>query len=80
MSANFIPRNEFKDSFDAVLSNLAKSGDEFYVTDSGRPTAVVIDVDKYHAMMDMIEAGSSGFTADAESKLLSSILKRKPDA
>jgi len=80
MGSNFIPRAELPESFDTVLNELARSGDEYYVTDSGRPRAVLIDVDKYHAMMDMIEASQAAAPKDVDAKVLKSMLDAEAEA
>ena len=79
MSCSFVRRGEVQEKFDALVEELTKSGSACYVTESGKPRAVIMDVDKYHAMMDIIEASAGGST-EMEIKLLRSALSDEPHA
>ena len=80
MGCSFLPRSEMADRFDSVVEELMRSGSACYVVESGKPRAVILDVDKYHAMMDIIEASTAASRDDVDAELLRSALKTEPDA
>ena len=80
MSCSFVSSGEVSERFDSVMNELAESGATCFITDGGKPRAVILDVDRYHAMMDIIEAQESDASGDLDMDLIRSMLKAKPDA
>ena len=81
MASSFFSWSEVQDRLDSVVNEVSKSGSACYVTESGKPRAVIIDVDRDHAMMDIIDATTAG-GVDVDAAMLRSILKSdaEPDA
>jgi len=56
MQQSILSTAEAVHSLPRLLTGLAKKDGAFYITDgSGRARAVLLDIDKYNAMMDALE-------------------------
>ena len=65
-----------------LLNEISSKEGACYITDGdGRARAVLLDIDKYNAMMDALEDKAPPIDTQAASALLQGILRRKgPDA
>jgi PHD/YefM family antitoxin component YafN of YafNO toxin-antitoxin module len=55
----FIPTCELRKRVDALIQAVAESGEPCYITESGKAKAVLLDIHRYHALMDLIEEAES---------------------
>ncbi|MCX7804658.1 MAG: type II toxin-antitoxin system Phd/YefM family antitoxin [Planctomycetota bacterium] len=55
----FVPTGELKKRADALVHEVSATGEPCYITEAGKAKAVLLDVHRYHAMMDLIEEGES---------------------
>ncbi len=81
MNCSFHSSGEISERFDKIIKELGDSGSACFVTDGGEPKAVLLDLSKYHAMMDIIETqdalGDARISADTMRAILE---KTEPDA
>ena len=62
-----------------LLNQISTSEGACYITDGdGRARAVLLDIDKYNAMMDALEDQAGPADAKAAGPLLKAILRRRP--
>ena len=55
MSIYFVTTSEIRTSISRILAKVKKEAAPFYITKSGKPAAVILDVNWYQAMMNMLE-------------------------
>lgn len=77
MTGPIVSAREAADVLPKLLSRIGDAG-TYYITDGrGRARAVLLDVDRYHAMMDALEEQSSGNPdASLANALIREILSR----
>jgi PHD/YefM family antitoxin component YafN of YafNO toxin-antitoxin module len=51
----FVGTSELSNQGDALVHELGASGDTCYITEDGRAKAVLLDINRYNALMDLIE-------------------------
>jgi prevent-host-death family protein len=56
MSVNIVPISDLRREASRVVNALRESSDVVYITQHGRPAAVLIDFEKYEALLAEIEA------------------------
>jgi len=82
MSAGrFVGSQELVKRPDALLKEVTSSGETCYITKDGKAKAVIMDINRYNALMDLVEETESPRQSDAgeETRELASvrvILKR----
>jgi PHD/YefM family antitoxin component YafN of YafNO toxin-antitoxin module len=54
-SGRFVGTNEFIDQADVLVHNIGSSGETCYITEGGRAKAVLLDINTYNALMDVVE-------------------------
>jgi PHD/YefM family antitoxin component YafN of YafNO toxin-antitoxin module len=57
-SGRFVAVKDLKKP-EPLLRDVAQSGETCYITDGGKAKAVIIDISRYNAMMDLIEEGEA---------------------
>jgi PHD/YefM family antitoxin component YafN of YafNO toxin-antitoxin module len=76
MEGSVLPAKEAGKSLSRLLNSIS-SEKSVYITDSkGQARAVLLDIDKYHAMMDALEDEAGGPDAAVAGALLKAILGR----
>jgi len=76
MEGSVLPAKEVGRSLPRLLNRLSTQ-QSVYITDSdGQAKAVLLDIDKYHAMMDALEDEAGGPDAAVAGALLKAILGR----
>ena len=55
MAGKFVTEEKFREEVSAVLDALTASEEPHFIMRNGIPVAVLMDVDRYNAMMDCIE-------------------------
>lgn len=55
----FVATNEFQQKPSALLREVTSSGEACFITQDGKATAVLIDINRYNALMDLVEEGES---------------------
>ena len=55
----FVPTHELKKRASALVQEVSASGEPCYIMEEGKAKAVLLDVHRYHAMMDLIEEAES---------------------
>jgi len=58
-STLFVGSSELQQSPGDVLRKVLDSGETCYITDNGKAKAVLMDINRYHALMDLIEESES---------------------
>ena len=77
MDGSLVPANEAARRLPRLLNRLSTDDQDIFITDSqGRAKAVLLDIDKYHAMMDALEDEGGGPDAAVAGALLKAILER----
>ncbi len=81
MQRSILSVNEIGSSFPRILDGLASKNEPTYITDDdGRARAVLLNIDKYHAMMDALENGDElepgSRDAEVAGALVKAILER----
>lgn len=56
----FVSAQEAGERLKRLVNQLSGTGGACYITDEGRARAVLLDIDKYHAMMDALEDVTAG--------------------
>ena len=81
MNCSFHSSGEISERFDKIVKELGDSGSACFVTDGGEPKAVLLDLNKYHAMMDIIEMQDTAGDPKIDAAMMKAILeKTEPDA
>ncbi len=78
MHLNCVSAKEIADQFGQVFSDVSEDGKAYYITDEGKAWAVIVNVDRYHAMMDALE--DFGELDEADKNLIQEILKKAHNA
>lgn len=55
----FVGSKEFKQKPSSLLQQVTSSGETCFITQDGRATAVLLDINRYNALMDLVEEGES---------------------
>lgn len=55
----FVGTNEFQQKPSSLLKEVTSSGEACFITQDGKATAVLIDINRYNALMDLVEEGES---------------------
>jgi len=55
MSTNIIPISDLRRQASDVVKRLRETKDAIYITQHGRPAAVLVDYDKYEALLAQLE-------------------------
>ncbi|HRQ40683.1 MAG TPA: type II toxin-antitoxin system Phd/YefM family antitoxin [Chloroflexota bacterium] len=55
MSTNIIPISDLRRQVGQVVKTLHEGSDVIYITQHGRPTAVLVDYDKYESLLDELK-------------------------
>jgi PHD/YefM family antitoxin component YafN of YafNO toxin-antitoxin module len=78
MGGSLVTASEAGRKLNRFMNRLsAEERDAFFITDShGHAKAVLLDIDKYHAMMDALEDEGGGPDAAVAGALLKAILRR----
>lgn len=58
-SSRFVKSKELKEESDDLLRELTDSGDTCYITQDGKAKAVLMDIQRYNALMDLVEESES---------------------
>lgn len=56
MGTNIVPISDLRREASRVVNNLREGSDVIYITQHGRPAAVLVDFEKYEALLAEIEA------------------------
>ena len=51
----FVGTSELLNQGDALVRDIGASGDTCYITEDGKAKAVLLDINRYNALMDLIE-------------------------
>ena len=55
MVSRFVGANELSRSSGRLLRNVTETGEPCYITEDGKAKAVIMDINKYNQLMDLIE-------------------------
>jgi len=55
----FVGTNEFRAKPSSLLKEVTSSGETCFITQDGKATAVLLDINRYNALLDLIEEGES---------------------
>ena len=58
-SGRFVGTNELHQNSKVLLSDITASGETFYITEDGKAKAVLMDISRYNALMDLVEEAES---------------------
>lgn len=58
-SGRFVGTSELKSNSATVLRNISTSGEACYITEDGKAKAVILDIARYNAIMDLLEETES---------------------
>jgi len=58
-SGRFVRAHELRSTPSAVLRDVTASGEPCYITENGKAKAVLMDINRYNALMDLIEETES---------------------
>lgn len=58
-SGRFVRAHELQLNSSTVLRDLNASGEPCYITEDGRAKAVLMDINRYNALMDIVEEAES---------------------
>ena len=77
MKGSVVSATEAVKELPRLLTRLAAKEGPTYITDgTGRARAVLLDIDRYNAMMDVLEDGSGDAEAALAGALVQAILER----
>lgn len=54
-TGRFVGTKELLSNADALVRDIGKSGDTCYITEDGKAKAVLLDINSYNALMDVVE-------------------------
>lgn len=81
MDASIVSATDAGRALPGLLSKISTSEGACYITDGdGRARAVLLDIDRYNAMMDALEDQAGPTDAKAAGAVLKAILKRRPQS
>jgi prevent-host-death family protein len=55
MTVTILPTNEVRNRIETLLNRLQETGEPIFISRHGQVEAVLISVDRYNAMMDLLE-------------------------
>ncbi len=55
MAVTILPTSEVRDKIASVLKRLAETGEPVFITRYSKAEAVLLPIDRYNAMMDLLE-------------------------
>lgn len=55
MGSMFLSAQEIRDQFQSVVTDVSEAGKACFITENGRARAVIVDIDRYNAMLDFLE-------------------------
>lgn len=55
MVSRFVGAEKLSDSSNTLLRNVTETGEPCYITEDGKAKAVLMDINKYNALMDLVE-------------------------
>ena len=58
-TGRFVGSHEFQKSPDSLLREVTSSGETCFITQDGKARAVLLDINRYNALMDIIEESES---------------------
>ena len=58
-SGRFVGTNELQQNSKVLLNDITTSGETFYITEDGKAKAVLMDISRYNALMDLVEEAES---------------------
>ncbi len=58
-SGRFVGANELENKSKSLLEELNSCGEPCYITEDGRARAVLMDINRYNALMDLVEEAES---------------------
>jgi hypothetical protein len=58
-TGRFVGAQEFRRTPDLLLAEVTSSGQTCFITEDGKARAVLLDINRYHALMDLIEESES---------------------
>jgi PHD/YefM family antitoxin component YafN of YafNO toxin-antitoxin module len=76
MDGSVVPAKDVSRMLPRILNRLSSDESVFITDATGRAKAVLLDIDKYHAMMDALEDEAGGPDAAVAGALLRAILGR----
>ena len=81
MGANFhcLSTVEMRQQFAEVFTDVIEGGKAYYITEEGRARAVLVNVDRYHAMMDALE-DFGGEGEELGEEMIASVLQRRQES
>lgn len=58
-SGRFVCCNDLPQKSDVLLRDITASGEHCYITENGKAKAVLMDINRYNALMDLVEEAES---------------------
>jgi hypothetical protein len=58
-TGRFVGAQEFRRTPDQLLEEVTTSGQTCFITEDGKARAVLLDINRYHALLDLIEESES---------------------
>ncbi|HEY3321270.1 MAG TPA: type II toxin-antitoxin system prevent-host-death family antitoxin [Planctomycetota bacterium] len=58
-SGRFVRTNELQHNPSLLLQDVSATGETCYITENGRAKAVLMDINRYNALMDLVEEAES---------------------
>jgi len=55
----FVGSKELKKKAKSLLQEVSDSGETCFITENGKTTAVILDINRYNALMDLMEESES---------------------
>jgi prevent-host-death family protein len=55
MAVTILPTNEVRNRIETLLNRLQETGEPIFISRHGQAEAVLLSVDRYNAMMDLLE-------------------------
>jgi len=58
-SCRFIATDELQSKSSSLLREISTTGEPCYITQDGKAKAVIVDINRYNALMDLVEEAES---------------------
>ena len=71
----FISKEKALERLDALLTEIQAQGSPCYLTEGGQAKAVLLDVDRYNAMMDALEEKDTAADREANLALIGNLIE-----
>lgn len=55
MVSRFVGADKLSEQSNTLLRNVSETGEPCYITEDGKAKAVLMDINKYNALMDLVE-------------------------